>query len=118
MTANIDPLKSAPTGPGEAAPKPQAPAHQPSGTFAAALRSAERTTAASDIPPSPPPELAERIAAAARAWSALAAEGRYISFTDSPEGGTRIELTADDGRDATQLTASDLFALIDREGAA
>lgn len=117
MTANIDPLKQAPVGSTGAAAKLSAPTKQASGAFAAALDTAQRAGATEAVPPSPPPELAERIASAARAWEALAASGRHVSFTQAPGGRTQIELAGDDGSAAASLTGSQLFDLIDREGA-
>ncbi len=69
----------------------------------------------SEIPPNPPEELLERLATAARAWDALAASDRYVSFTQTG-GRIAIALTADDGG-VTRLSPSALFDLIDQEGA-
>jgi hypothetical protein len=40
-----------------------------------------------------------------------------VSFTQAPGGRTQIELAGDDGSAAASLTGSQLFDLIDREGA-
>ncbi len=100
LTASIDPLNPA-------SPPPQA--------VASALQGAQRNGAAGEIPPSPPEELTERIATAARAWEALAASHRHVSFSQTG-GRIGVELTAEDGV-VTPLSPSALFDLIEQEGA-
>ncbi len=99
MTANIDPLN---------------PAGPPPRAFASALRQAQRNPAG-EIPPTPPAELTEQIAVAARAWEALAASDRHVAFSETG-GRASVELVAEDGV-ATPLSPLGLFDLIEREGA-
>jgi len=100
LTANIDPLNSA---------------IPPSRAVASALQEAQHNGAAGEIPASPPEELAQTIATAARAWEALATSDRHVSFTETG-GRIAVELTADDGV-VTRLRPSALFDLIEQEGA-
>lgn len=66
--------------------------------------------------PAPPAELGDHIAAAARAWEVLSQSGRYVSFSQSPDGRMAIDLhDIDDGQIET-LSGSGLFELIDRGG--
>lgn len=99
MTAHIDPLN---------------PTNQPPRAFASALRQAQRNPAG-EIPPRPPAELTEQIAVAARAWEALAASDRHVSFSRTG-GRISVELTGENGV-AKPLSPSDLFDLIEQEGA-
>ncbi len=114
MTANIDPLL--PPTPSGGAGRPAAPTRGTS-DFSAALARAEKA-AASDavVGVTPPPELAAHIAAAARAWEALSASGRHVSFDDDLDGGLSIRLHDDGDGPSGRLTASQLFDLIDQEG--
>jgi hypothetical protein len=64
----------------------------------------------------PPPELGEKIAAAAHAWSALAATNRYVVFNETVEGRVAVELQDEDGRALETLDLASLFDLIEDEG--
>ena len=117
MTANIDPIRSpAPPAAGQPA-KTSAAAGASQTKFGEALAKA-RSAGAPDavLPPTPPAELGANIAAAARAWEALAADGRHVSFSETAEGRVSIQLS--DGESAEELTGSGLFDLIDAEGGA
>ena len=113
MTANIDPINSA-APPGAAAPAKQGATA--TGQFSEALAKAQGPRSADAvIPPSPPPELADHIAAAARAWEALSASGRHVAFDGDGSGRVRIELHDGDGRSET-LSGSGLMDMIDELG--
>ena len=116
MTANIDPLQPQATVSAQATGKSPAAAGKGPGSFAAALDGAQQNAPADTLPQSPPPELGAHIAEAARAWEALAASGRHVSFSSSPGGRTQIELSGDHGSNSV-MSAGELFALIEREGA-
>jgi hypothetical protein len=100
LTANIDPLN---------------PASPPPRAFASGLQQAQRNGAAGEIPLSPPEELTEQIATAARAWEVLAGSHRHLSFTQTG-GRIGVEVTAEDGV-VTLLSPSAVFDLIEQEGA-
>jgi hypothetical protein len=121
VTANIDPLQESAKA-SEPVPTPLHGARSaPSGgEFAAALSRAQRAPglAAGPILATPPPELGAHIAAAARAWDALAAAGQSISFETSDAGKLRILLSDDGGNELVTLSGQQLFELIDREGGA
>jgi hypothetical protein len=87
------------------------------GDFSAALASAERTAAPATehLPPTPPPELAAHIAAAARAWDSLTADGRHVSFDQDQDGRVRIQLHDEASVHGESVSPSALFDLIDQE---
>ncbi len=67
------------------------------------------------MPAPPPPQLSERIAAAARAWDSLAASGRHVTFDAGENGRVRIELRDERGTRLAALGPSQLFDLIETE---
>lgn len=117
LTANIDPTQATRhTGPLVRAP---VPAGAGNGLFGAALakaQSADGPLGAAVDGPAPPAELADHIAAAARAWEALSQSGRHVSFSQSPDGRVSIELHDIDDDQNETLSGSGLFDLIDRGG--
>lgn len=118
MTANIDPTQAAArnTGPLVKAP---APAGAGNGLFGAALAkasSADAPLGGAAGAPAPPPELADHIAAAARAWEALSQSGRHVSFSQSPDGRVAIQLHDIDDDQTETLSGVGLFDLIDGGG--
>lgn len=121
MTANIDPAHLRPQGSTAPSPSSGARPKAADGIFETALAKAERSAAPSpspspDIPPSPPPELAAHIAAAARAWEALAAAGQHVVFNYSDGGRFTIELQDDAGNHLHRLSGEQVFGLIDEHG--
>ncbi len=117
MNADIDPVHSTPAG---STAQPQTAGARnapPSGVFGAALAKAQKAGVepATEVPPSPPPELAANIAAAARAWEALAAGGQHVAFGDPAEGRFTIELQDPHGAGSRTLTGAQLFELIDEQ---
>jgi hypothetical protein len=114
MTASIDPLQ--PQGASGAQRTTTGAGQQTAGLFAAALEKARQESALPAVEPTPPPELIEHIARAARAWEALNARGQHVSFDESASGDLQIVLAADDGRDPQTLSGAELFSLLEREG--
>jgi hypothetical protein len=122
VTANIDPVQAAALA---AASRSAAHAAAGGAQFSAALSDAQRAadgvdstspSASADVPPSPPPELAAHIEAAARAWDVLAGAGQHVSFSDNPDGRLSIELRDESGNHLETLSGAALFGLIDRAG--
>jgi hypothetical protein len=107
VTANLDPSDSARC-------RTAAPAQS-----AAAGAASERSVISPDgtVPSvTPPPELGEKIAAAAHAWAALAATNRYVVFSETVEGRIAVELQDEDGLQLETLNLTGLFDLIEDEG--
>jgi hypothetical protein len=118
LTANIDPTQAAArnTGPLVKAPAPAGAGNGPFGAALAKAQSADGPLGAPVDAPAPPAELADHIAAAARAWEALSQSGRHVSFSQSPDGRVAIELHDIDDDQTETLSGSSLFDLIDRGG--
>jgi hypothetical protein len=117
VNANIDPIP--PSDPDGAAGVPRTPPVAASGDlFGATLARAQQASrnAAEWVQATPPPDLSAHIAAAARAWDALADGGRHVSFEEGSTGHLRIELQDDDGNSLESLSVGRLFELIDQHG--
>jgi len=117
MTTNIDPLQPAGHAP-PAAPPPAASSF--AGDFVARLgqaRDAQAPTADTAAGDGPPPELAAEMAAASRTWDSLAASGRELHFQESG-GHVQVSMHSLAGERIAVLQLSDLYALIEHEGAA
>ncbi len=118
MTANIDPVHLPPSGSGTPAEASPARGARSSSAFGAALAAAQRSPVAETeaLPPVPPAELSAHIAAAARAWDALAAGGQNVVFNEREDGQLSIELQDDEGNELQTMSGSQLFGLIDEHG--
>lgn len=117
MTTNIDPLQPAGTPPVQAPPPAASPV---AGDFRATLGRAQDAQApAGDSSGSdgPPPELAAEMAAASRTWDSLAASGRELHFQETG-GHVQVSMHSLAGERIAVLQLSDLYALIEHEGAA
>jgi hypothetical protein len=64
------------------------------------------------LPDSPPPEIANAIAAASHAYEELSATGQQVHFDDS-EGAVAVELQDLEGNPLSTLSASEALALAD-----
>lgn len=107
MTANLDPSDSA--------RRRTVARAQSAAAYAAGERSAISTDGT--VPSmTPPPELGEKIAAAAHAWAALAATNRYVVFSETLEGRITVELQDEDGQQLETLNLAGLFDLIEDQG--
>jgi len=122
MEANIDPRDHAPGAP----PRPwtsSAPAQNPPSGFgdtlkrakrAAHAKRAQRTLTAVPAAPldGPPPEVQREMAAAARVWQTLAAQGQELRFGQSADGRVSVELIDSSGRALDVIGPSGLFRLL------
>lgn|GEM_PF-2153027 len=116
MNANIDPIP--PSGSDAATPVPRMPSavtgEDPFGLTLARAQAGRQ--AAALVEPTPPPELAAHIFAAARAWDSLAAAGRHVSFEQAPNGRVSIQLQDEDGNNLESVPVGRLFDLIEQHG--
>jgi hypothetical protein len=119
MSTPIDPIQ--PQSQPPASGRVQPPNPGAGDAFGIALSRAQAVNVPAggeEIPATPPPHLAENIAAAARAWNSLAVSGRHVAFDTGPDGKVRIEVQDQNGNRLESLRPSSLFDLIDLEGQA
>jgi hypothetical protein len=115
VTANFDPFHR--PAPGIAGAPSASSGADSDDVFGAALGPARQPAPLPDalIAPSPPPQLAAHIAAAARAWDAFAAAGQQIAFSETADGRIAIELCDEDGERLEILSGAGLFNVIEDE---
>jgi hypothetical protein len=116
MSSNIDPIQ--PEFRPQTSARVQPPNPGVGDAFGIALSRAQAVKPADpveEIGATPPPHLADNIAAAARAWNSLAVSGRHVSFEQGPDGKLTIELQDENGNKLDGVAPSALFDLIDSE---